>query len=343
MNKKVTDLFSSFLGMLKSLFSTSAGSTQEANTEERPVPRGEVTILKGNTVVARETGSKTPFQVITGSPEGIKNLGNKQSDPIGYCIYCSATGDLQSEHIVPFGLSPLGPNGTAVLPKASCARCARITGAFERQVLRGPMRAVRVLRKLRSRSKHAGAPVTQQLKVVRNGVEETVGIPIDQYPILLHFPTFPPPRVLTGEGGSGIVMTGVSSVLFGPRPDDVARRLGGQKIILESKGDRPVEFARMLAKIGYAMAAAEGAQKRLDGPSPILPSILGDVDDIGRWVGTLPDPIRKYPGLLHRIALREDRDKGLLLAEIQLFADSETPSYVVILGALRAEASSGSA
>lgn len=163
-----------------------------------------------------------------------------------------------------------------------------------------------------------------------------VELPIDEYPILLDFPTFPPPRLLTGEGGSGIMMTAVSSVLFGPSPDDVARRLGAQRIILRSGEYRHVEFARMLAKIGYAMAVAEGAQKRLDGASPILSSILGDIDDIGRWVGTLPDPIRTYPGLLHRIALREDRNKGLLLAEIQLFADSETPSYEVILGALRA-------
>jgi hypothetical protein len=92
----------------------------------------------------------------------------------------------------------------------------------------------------------------------------------------------------------------------------------------------------MLAKIGYAMAVAQGAESLIDGGCPALPSILGEDDDIGRWVGTLTDPIRNYPGLLHRIAIHEDRDKGLLLAEIQLFADSETPSYGVILGRLRA-------
>lgn len=45
-------------------------------------------------------------------------------------------------------------------------------------------------------------------------------------------------------------------------------------------------------------------------------------------------PIRKYPGLLHRIALIEDHERELLIADIQLFADSETPSYGVILGKL---------
>lgn len=290
-----------------------------------------VTVRRGDSTELIEATVLGPDEVVQASTAGIKDLGKVVYPPVDRCIYCLATDDLRREHIIAFGLG-----GTAVLPRASCARCARITGAFEAQVLRGPMRAVRVLRRLRSRSKHAGVPGTQRLTVVRSGVTETVQIPIDQYPILLHFPTFAPPKFLTGHDGSGIEVTSVASVLFGPRPEEVARRLGGQSIILESHGDRPIAFARILAKIGYAMAVAQGAQSRLDGPSPVLPSILGEVDDIGRWVGTLTDPIRKYPGVLHRIAIREDRAKGLLLAEIQLFADSETPSYGVILGNLRA-------
>jgi len=289
-----------------------------------------VTIRRGDTGEPIEATSLGPGEVLQAATDGIEDLGKVVYPPVGCCIYCPATDDLRREHIIPFGLG-----GTAVLPAASCSRCARITGVFEAQVLRGPMRAVRVLRRLRSRSKHAGAPGTQRLKVVRSGVTETVEIPIEQYPILLHFPTFAPPRFLTGQDGSGIDVTGVASVLFGPPPEEVARRLGGQSIILESEGDRPIAFARMLAKIVYAMAVAEGAQSRLDGPSPVLSSILGEIDDIGRWVGTVTDPIRKYTGLLHRIAIREDLDRGLLLAETQLFADSETPSYGVILGSLR--------
>ena len=83
------------------------------------------------------------------------------------------------------------------------------------------------------------------------------------------------------------------------------------------------------------MAFAVGALHRLEGPSSVIPSILGKVDDIGRWVGTPTDPIRRYPGLLHRIFIREDRERRLLLAEVQLFSNSETPSYGVILGHLK--------
>jgi hypothetical protein len=91
----------------------------------------------------------------------------------------------------------------------------------------------------------------------------------------------------------------------------------------------------MLAKIGYAMAFTQAALARLDGPCLVLPAILGQTDDIGQWVGTVTEPIRKYPSVLHRIALHEDREKQLLLAQVQLFADSETPSYWVILGHLK--------
>ena len=277
-----------------------------------------------------EGASLGPDEVLEASSANIKDLGKIAYPRVGYCIYCPATDDLRREHIIPFGLS-----GNAVLPAATCRKCAKITSGFETQVLRGPMRSVRVLRKLRSRSNHRGAPVTERLDIIRKGVRETVELRIDEYPILLHFPTFVPPGFLTGRGCPGIEITGAVSVSFGPSPQVVLARLGGQQIVLESQGDRPVAFARMIAKIGYAMAFAEGALSRVDGPCPVLPAILGEVDDIGRWVGTSTEPIRKYPGLLHRIAIREDRGRHLMVAEVQLFADSETPSYDVILGCLK--------
>lgn len=41
-----------------------------------------------------------------------------------------------------------------------------------------------------------------------------------------------------------------------------------------------------------------------------------------------------HDGLLHRIIMHEDRHKNLLVAEVHLFSDSETPRYGVILGEL---------
>jgi hypothetical protein len=288
-----------------------------------------VTVNRADGSIFQDVASPIQSEILSGSLEGVENLARFNYPPVGHCIYCSRVEDLSKEHIIPFGL-----NGNAVLPAASCPSCCKITSAFEGKVLGGSMRAVRVLWKLQSRNKHDGAPTAERLEFIRNGVMETIDLPIEKFPILLPFPTFAPPRFLTGDQKSGIDITGVVTISFGRRPELVGRELGAQQLVLRSKPDDAAAFARMIAKIGYAMAFALGDLNRLDGPSPIIPSILGEVNDIGRWVGTLAGPIRKYPGLLHRIEIHEDRERQLLLAEVQLFSNSETPSYGVILGGL---------
>jgi hypothetical protein len=263
------------------------------------------------------------------SAEQMKDFGQLTYAAVGKCIYCGATERLENEHIVPYAL-----NGSTILPRSTCRSCAKITGQFEQSVLRGPMRAVRVLRQFKSRTKHADAPRTAALSILRGGNEESVDLPLEEYPILLHFPLFAPPGYLTpSEYSSGIRLTGVATILFGPPPEEVARRLGATKLNL-SQGYYPAAFGRMIAKIAYSYAFAEGATQGLRQVSPMLPALLGKSDDIGRWVGTLPKQLETHPGLLHRLALREDRENGLLVAEVQLFADSSTPSYGVVLGEL---------
>ncbi len=306
----------------------------QADASDRKV-EASVTVKAGTAEPFQQIVSLGPYDIRQGSTENMHDLGKFTHPPVGRCIYCSATDNLRREHIIPFGLCPFGPGNNPVLHEATCGRCARATGDLERQVLRGPMRDVRVLRRLRSRSKHEGAPATERLTIVRNGVQEDVELPLEEYPILLTFPTFAPPAYLSGGACSGINITGVTTTSFGPRPDSVLMKLGGQRIVLHTATHYPVAFARMLAKIGYAMAFAQAVLTRLDAPCLVLPAILGQTDDIGQWVGTLIDPVRKYAGVLHRIAIHEDRDKQLLLAEVQLFADSETPTYGVILGRLK--------
>jgi hypothetical protein len=290
-----------------------------------------ITVTRADGSSFQEVGSSMPAEVVLqGSPEGIRDMAKVTYRPIGHCIYCFGTENLTREHIVPFGL-----NGTAVLPAASCARCRKITSAFELQVLRGSMRPVRLLRRLRSRRKHQGAPLTARLTVIRDGASETIELPIEEFPVLLSFPKFATPRFLTGDQKSGIDINGVVTISFGPKPEAIGRKLGAQKLVLQSRTDHPAAFARMIAKIGYATAFALGDLDRIDGRSPVIPSILGEVEDIGRWVGTLANPIRNFSDVLHRVAIHEDRERGLLIAEVQLFSDSETPSYGVILGPLK--------
>lgn len=80
---------------------------------------------------------------------------------------------------------------------------------------------------------------------------------------------------------------------------------------------------------------AEGAINLAEGIPPIVSSILGKKNEIGRWVGNLSTTLSKKEGLLHRLSLISDDEKGLLIGEVQLFADSDTPSYQVILGKLQ--------
>jgi hypothetical protein len=192
---------------------------------------------------------------------------------------------------------------------------------------------VRVLRKLRSRRPN-DAPSTQPLQVIRDGVEETLELPIDQFPILLPMPIFEPPAYLSGRAyKSGINIVGIHTLNFGPKPDEVSQHLGVHRIRI-THNQQSVGFARMLAKIGYSYAVAEIGINSFDKVF-VLPAILGKVDDIGRWVGIDQPLAPKFPKLLHRLSLRIDRETRLLFAVVHLFADSESPSYLVVLGCLK--------
>jgi len=259
----------------------------------------------------------------------VKAFNNTKYDPIGRCIYCGATDDLQNEHIIPFGLS-----GTAILPESTCGECATITGQQEQLVLRGPMWPVRVYRALKSRTRHKDAPRMYPLTVVRESGEEVVELPLGEYPIHIHFPIFPPPAFLNPHGYThGIRIAGAATVSFGPNPIEILGRFAATSISLTQR-DQPVALARVLAKIAFAMAAAERTLDRISGEPLVLSAILGSTNDIGRWVGTLTEPIQAFDGLLHRVLIHEDINKGLLIGEVHLFSDSQSPRYGVILGHL---------
>jgi hypothetical protein len=290
----------------------------------------EITVIQGGKLTVLESISLDKPDQILGETAGIRDMSRIQYPPANRCIYCGAKEDLTREHIIPYGL-----NGTSVIQAASCPQCAKRTSDFEKTVLRGPMRSIRVLHGFQSRSKHEGAPETCPVRVIRHGVENEIELPLEEAPVMLYFPEFPPPRIVTGKRGTGIDMTGVAALCFGPTPDDIARRLEAESVTVESPPYEPVAFARMLAKIGFATAYAEGILARVGQSCPVIPAILGEEDGIGTWVGTMTGAYRKYPELLHRVALHEDRERSLLIAEVQLWASSGTPSYGVVLGTLR--------
>jgi tellurite resistance protein len=260
----------------------------------------------------------------------LQDLSTFRPAGAGRCIYCGDTTKLTDEHILPYGLG-----GPAEIPLASCRRCARITGAIEQDVLRGALWPIRVYRDLSSRSKHRHAPRTVDIAMVfEDGREELVPVPIDQAPIIFMFPIFAPPGIVEPRGyTAGVRLRGVAGVAFSDKHQDIAARYGAKSFKISQTTDPPT-FARMIAKIGYAMASADGNLSRLETAYPVVSSILGKTDDVGRWVGSYTDLPPRHPTVLHHLVAREFRERGIFVYEIQLFADSQAPCYTVVLGTL---------
>lgn len=259
------------------------------------------------------------------------DFADKQYDSVGYCIYCGSMNKLSDEHIIPYGLS-----GTVVLPKSTCKECAEITGKQELEVLRKYMQQVRAYLPTKSRSKHKMAPSEYELGVMRGEVEELEQFPLNEYPIKLPFPLFSPPAFLNSyEYTNGIRMEGMVHVSFGgPKAVEIISKLGATGIS-QTYDLKPVSFARVIAKIAYALAFAEGILDKINGNPLVLPAILGETDDIGCWVGTFTDPMCVFDSQLHRIRIYGDHQKGLLMGDVQLFSNFYTPRYEVIIGMLR--------
>jgi hypothetical protein len=260
----------------------------------------------------------------------MKDLAGSTYPPVGKCIYCGITKDLRREHIIPYALG-----SDASLPKATCQDCAKVTSEFERIVLRGTFWPVRSFLNLKSRTKHKNAPKTEPLTISIKQNEQKIEYPLDKAPILLPLPLFTLPGYLDPVGYThGIRLSGQATIIFGSNPEKTSKELGADRIRI-TKEFNPVAFARMIAKIAYSMAYAEGNLNLLIEKPKIISSILGIQDDIGFWVGTSPTLIEENSKLLHRISFIEDFRSGLLFSEVQLFADSQAPSYLVVLGELK--------
>jgi hypothetical protein len=259
----------------------------------------------------------------------INFIGAKRFKPIGVCIYCGAAGpDLSDEHIVPYAL-----NGNWVLPKASCAKCAYITGQLiEQRVLRGELRQLGAALNFQTRNP-AERPTFVRLKADGRDID----VPIQDCPILMPFIKFPVPGILDGrEPALGINAIGTITLRWGPDPDEFAAERGIKELSLQSTV-RPAEFARMIAKIGYSWVVARfGLESVVE--NLVSPVILGNSAGIGNVIGCALTDVPKPPTFNEHV-LQPLTYKGglsgedrLLAVRIKLFADAPTPAYEVVLG-----------
>lgn len=77
-----------------------------------------------------------------------------------------------------------------------------------------------------------------------------IQLDIDKLPILLHFPLFAPPAYISKSGlKAGIDLAGLATVKFGRDPGETGQSLGSSTLRFNDQ-QRPVDFARVIAKIG---------------------------------------------------------------------------------------------
>ena len=111
---------------------------------------------------------------------------------IGYCIYCGdKTSALSDEHIVPFSLS-----GGAVLPNASCAKCAKVTSRFEGDIARQQLGAFRVRAGLPTRRPNRRPSKLRFDLIDKDGTKRSVDVVPEQHPGTLLMPDLPEPSLL---------------------------------------------------------------------------------------------------------------------------------------------------
>ena len=256
--------------------------------------------------------------------------------PVGHCIYCSrADVKLSDEHIIPLGL-----NGTFILPNASCKKCADVTSRIKHDLLRGEMRQVRAALSFKTR-RPKEMPTTFPLLVTRNGVEEKLEVPFRDQLIILPLPLYAEPAFIKPyDYAKGIAVTGIQTVRFGDQPEELLKRHNAEKVALETRLDHNL-FARLLAKIAYSLAVAELGSENI-GLVYVLPTIFGNMEQCGRWVGssdkvlTPESPDIQHASTVQTYRMSDDKEaRSIIVVLLKLFANVPSPGYVVIVGELK--------
>lgn len=245
---------------------------------------------------------------------------------IGRCVYCGATESLTDEHIVPRGLK-----GPWQLLKGSCQACNKITSAFEKHVLREQFILPRAALNLPTYHPKK-RPQEFSFEVEKNGHKETINLPVKDCPPLFIMLDLEKPRYIADyDYEKGVKVKGCS--LHGPDMPKVKNKLGIDSISVTTNFSGGC-FERMLAKIAYGMIVLQYGADALE-ECYVLPCILGQKDDAGYWVGNSEKHVSTLPAekALHRVFLTiKGKEVGAL---IRLFANYQTPEYLVIVGKLK--------
>ncbi|WP_333796849.1 hypothetical protein [Rheinheimera sp.] len=253
--------------------------------------------------------------------------------PINHCIYCGNEKDaLSDEHIIPFGL-----NGNFVLPKSSCAECAKITSEFERKVLRGFLDNGRRAMGVSSRHKKHKKPAATPVKFIAGNTRLDGEMPIENGFHTIHLPIFIAPLALGGESKDdrpdSIDVVGFDTLHIGDAIETLKRH---NATGVETQTNVDIwPFIRMLSKIAYSYYVAQiGVFPREE--SPILSIVLNKHNFAKEWVGCLEDHPLTTPGskAMHLMDITELKgaDGAICsVVRIKLLSNAASPTYSVIV------------
>lgn len=290
-----------------------------------------IRVVRDGKVIREETIEGTPPDVQLGDPSGLSDMKRMPSIRVSACVYCGSTEQLSREHAVPYALG-----GTLTILDGSCEICRKKTHSFETDVLTGPMRMVRYILNLPSSSKHKDVPKVVSLKVTTSDqAEETIDVPIEKAPIFLAFYEFGEPKYLDASRGENLETGGVVTRSYGQDPGKFINELKAKGMSLSPPPMRPVAFARMIAKIAYCFAFTQGHISKLEDPTALVRTFMDEPDTIGRFVGSMPPPYMKFEGVGIRLAIKVLESLQIAYAEVQLFAASGAPTYIVVLGKIK--------
>jgi hypothetical protein len=241
---------------------------------------------------------------------------------------------LSDEHIIPYSLG-----ADAILSKASCSDCAKITSYLEGYTAKEIFGPLRSYFKVQSRRKVI--ELNNVEVIFRNGEgQRTQLINRVDLPALLFLPVFEPAGIFFDV--EPVPLANVTSWMWAA--SDAAERMEKFK----QPGDTSYSFnasvkaeivARAVAKIAHTVAVA---RLGLGSFEPYLPPvILGADPNIGSLVGACEPPSKPTPlpegttTVAHNIALRAmkaDAGPPILVVTVHLFPFTGAPSYNVIVG-----------
>jgi hypothetical protein len=168
------------------------------------------------------------------------------------------------------------------------------------------------------------------INIERQGQQQSVMIPVELYPAPIPLLVFATPAYIDGQPyEKGIKVIGEVRNLIGFKKFKEwceSQNIDSFSLPVVHKG---LDLARLLAKIAYTFAIARFGRSIID-DAYVRHAILGEVEDVGRWVGCIGEqPLAKTQ---YQHYLKPSIVNGDIHVHIRLFANLQTPEYLVIVG-----------